>query len=231
VVTMSDAREALKAAHVAREKAERAVEAARAATNRARALLDGVVRDAEDLRALDQQTSSQHAVALKEALRRGDAPPVRKASQRADAAKLAEAEDHVRAAEAAVAELRSEEVVAEQGVASAREAVGDAVQGTLRATAAQIAQKWAAVHAESRALRERLGPAHGNVSRLRGLDAVTKAAIDANENDPLEYGYLQSRARMDACWVDFAASLARDSEALILFEPADDASPVARAAE
>jgi hypothetical protein len=170
------------------------------------------------------QSSTLMADRLKAALRRGESPAVSSDRSLAEnAASSAELEGRRGAAERAVAELRAEEVDAEEAVETAREAVGEAIRGVLRATAAQISARWEAVEAEALTLRERLGRISGAVWRIGAIDDASTRALRANN----ETSFGEIDRMIENQWVEFGAALIRDSEARIDFAPVD----AARAAE
>jgi hypothetical protein len=224
-----EAREALGNAHAARAKAESGLESARAATTRARALLEGITRQIEDHEASEIRASTSLTAEIKSSLMTGATLSLsandRETAKSAGARAALEARG--RAAEQVVADLAAEEHEAEEVLNAANSVVADAVKGVLRATAAQIGQRWLAVNAESRALRQRLAQHFQSVGRLDGLDAATKAAIEANNKDETGEDF-RAQARADACWIEYAASLLRDPDSLIDFTPVDVVSPAAR---
>ena len=220
-----DAREALRSAQLDLAQTESTLEAAQAATGRARALLGSIVREAEDHEAVERSASSALASEMKAALLTGAAPSV-SASDREmakSAAARATLETRRRTAEQVVAELTGEEREAEEDVATAREAVSEAIRGVLRATAAQIADRWEAVEFEALALRERLGRISGAVWKVGAIDDASRRALQANT----EASFGELDRMIENQWVQFGAALMRDPDARIDFAPVDDA----RAAE
>jgi hypothetical protein len=119
--------------------------------------------------------------------------------------------------------LRAEEISADEAVATAREAVGEAIRGVLRPTAAQIAERWEAIDAQALTLRERLGRISGAVWKVRAIDDASTRALRANS----EAAFNELDRLIESQWIEYSAALLHDPESRIDFGPVDDA----RAAE
>jgi hypothetical protein len=215
-----DAREALRAAQLDLAQAESTLEAAQKTVTRAQALLETIVREAKDHEAAEMRVSTSLASEMKAALMTGAALSV-SASDREmakSAAARATLETRRQTAEQVVAELAGEEREAYEAVAMAREAVGEAMRGVLRATAAQISARWEAVEAEALTLRERLGRFSGAVWRIGAIDDASSRALQANSDT----SFRELDRLIETQWVEFGAALLRDPEARIDFAPVDD---------
>jgi hypothetical protein len=227
-LTNGEAREALKVAQGNLAAAEAALNAAVETADRARALLEGIVRESEALEASALRAAGAMAEAMRAAFLDGTSPPT--AMSEKDHAKSAAARAAVelrrQAAEAIVADFAGAQREAEQDVESARAAVGAAIRGILRAEAESITAEWADLDESARAIRVRLGGAYGQAFKL-GLGDMAYRAIELNDCDRVDLG--EAAAVADA-WNSFAADLAKDSEAKISFEPVDRAREEARAA-
>jgi hypothetical protein len=215
VMTNNEAREALRAAHAGRVRAEATLEAARAATGRAREVLAVAVRDLDALDGEERRAADELADRIRVAIEQGVAPKpvVAKAS-----ASRAELEVRRTAIERTVAEFQVREVELERGVELSCAAVANAVQNVLMAEAKHIADRWEIIDREAQMLRARLGRPAGRVWRLGGVEGPIMQAIAANDRDQL---VLAEHHAIEDVWVDLASRLVRDPDARIDFAPAD----------
>ena len=170
MIENEDPREALKRAHVARTTAERAHDAAAAATERGRGMLAKVVGDLEALDAVERRNADDLADRLRSSIAKGVgevkfAPDDKTVSR--NLASRAELQTRRIAIERTVADLAAAECEAEQIHEDAKAEVEKHVAAVMRAEADRLAQRWAAVDAEARRLRFRLGR-DGNVVDLVG---------------------------------------------------------------
>lgn len=223
MVTQTDPRAVLRAAQSALARAERDLGCARAATGRGRALLESVILDVEKLDADDRRRADELADKLRGSIAKGveakleDEKPIAR-----NMVSRAELETRRVAIERAVADFAAAEHEASLAVERAREAVGEAIQGVLKAEAEKIANRWAQIEREARALRVRLGCQGDPVWSLCGLvDAGRKATYQNHEDDGFD---LQQRQIAGAPWIDLAAALAGgDADARPDFTEADRA--------
>jgi hypothetical protein len=217
-------RDELRRALGRREAAESALESARAATDRARAFLEEVVRLFEDHEAASMRASSSLVEEMKAAIASGGTPSAdanNREMAKSDVARTA-LDARRQAAEQVVADLAGESRAAEASLKSANEAVASAVREVVKAEAELIAERWAEVEAEARVLRIRLGGDGDPISRLPGFSQKLGRAIYQNRNDD-QYRMPESEIAR-SLWTNFATALQRgDSDVQIDFSEADRA--------
>ena len=210
-------RDELRRALAQREAAESALKSARAATNRARDLVEEITRQVEDAAADEKRVSWAAQDRLKAALRSGASPDFaeeRRSAGRDDVAGKLEASRLV------VADLAEEERETEASLERANEAVASAVQDVVLAEAETIAAKWAEVEAEARRHRIRLGDEP--ISRLPAFSRTVGRAIYQNRNDDQFERPESEIAR--SLWTNFASALQRgEPDVQIDFSEADRA--------
>jgi len=195
--------------------AESAFESARAATNRARDLVEEITRQVEDAAADEKRVSWAAQDRLKAALRSGASPDFAEERRSAGGEVAAKLE----AARLVVADFKAEESACEQALSDATAAVERAVRDVVLAEAETIAAKWAEVEAEARAIRIRLGT---DISHLPGLSTKLGRAIYQNRNDDQFERPESEIAR--SLWTNFALALQRgDPDAQIDVREADRA--------
>src|ERR1700733_8654705 len=196
--------------------AESALESARAATNRARDLVEEITRQGEDAAEEEKRVSWAAQDRLKAALRSGASPGDFVAAERSAggdvAAKLA-------AARLVVADFKAEENACEQALSDATVAVERAVQDILRVEVEAIAEKWAEVDLEARRLRIKLGAQGDPVCTAAGKSDAGRRATAQNFQDG-EFG-LQEQQAARTPWLEFATALTRDVDARLDFAAAD----------
>jgi hypothetical protein len=210
-------RDELRRALGRRKAAESALESARAATNRARDLVEEITRQLEDAAADAARVSWAAQDRLKAALRSGASPgdfvEERRSAGGDVAAKL-------EAARLVVADFKAEENDCEKALSDAAAAVEMAVRDVVLAEAETIAAKWAEVEAEARVLRIRLGGDGDPISRLPGFSEKLGRAIYQNRNDD-QYRMPESEIAR-SLWTNFASALQRgDPDVQIDFREAD----------
>jgi hypothetical protein len=228
-MTSIESRETLKVALGDRAAAEAALAHAREVSDRARSILEEIVRQGEAIDARMRQSLEALADEMRGAVLTGPAPSV-SASDR-EAAKTEAARAALDARRAAAERVVSDFAAAEREAAStfeeAQAAVAGAIKAVVRGEAAALAAKWAVGDAEARALRARLGVAYGVVSQIGALDDGVLRGITANTDDRTD---LEVNAAVEASWSTLAAELQRDPEARIDFGPVDRAREEAKAA-
>jgi hypothetical protein len=207
-------RDELRRALGRRTAAESALESARAATGRARDLVEEITRQVEDAAADEKRVSWAAQDRLKAALRSGASPDFAEERRSAGGEVAAKLE----AARLVVADFKAEESACEQALSDATAAVERAVQDVVLAEAETIAAKWAEVEAEARAIRIRLGT---DISHLPGLSTKLGRAIYQNRNDDQFERPESEIAR--SLWTNFALALQREPDVQIDFSEADRA--------
>jgi hypothetical protein len=155
----ASAREELKAAHAALAAAERGLETARAATNRARALHEETVRQAFEHEAGERRASTSLTDRIKAAIKGGTAPSFDDDTPKSTAARTA-LEARRQAAEQAVGDLADEQREFEEAVSATREAVSAAIRSVMKEEARSVAERW------NRATRWFRGKFPGQVGRI-----------------------------------------------------------------
>jgi hypothetical protein len=228
-MTSNESREALRVAQCDREAASAALVHARETADRARDLLEGIVRDGEALEAFALRAAGAMAEAMRAAFLDGTSPPAAMSEKDHSKAAAARASNDLRrqAAEAIVADFAGAERDVEEAVVAARAAVDAAIQAIVRSEIESLAAEWAEIDAKARALRARLGDAYGPTRLLRGLGEDVARAVEQNSHDRVDLG---ETASVMAVWNDFAAGLAQDPETTISFAPVDRAREDAKAA-
>ena len=213
-------RDELRRALGRRTAAESALESARAATDRARAFLEEVVRLFEDHEAASMRASSSLVEEMKAAIASGGSPSAdanNREMAKNDAARTA-LDARRQAAEQVVADLAGESLAAEASLERANEAVASAVRAVILAEAEKLAESWEAVEAEARRHRIRLGDEP--ISRLPGFSRTVGRAIYQNRNDDQFERPESEIAR--SLWTNFASALQRgDPDVQIDFSEAD----------
>jgi golgin subfamily B member 1 len=224
----NESREALRVALGDREAAEAALAHARETADRARSILEEVVREGERLDAIERRAADALADNMRSSLVSG-APPSAPASDR-DVSKSAAARAALDARSAAAQRVVSDFAAAEREAAEAfqdaQAAVSAAVKDVVRSEAARLASRWAAVDQDAHALRARLGSAYGLVSNVGALDAAVLQAINLNTDVRVD---MEVNAAVEASWSTLAAELAQNSEAQIDFALVDRVRAEAKA--
>ena len=196
--------------------AESAFESARAATNRARDLVEEITRQVEDAAEDEKRVSWAAQDRLKAALRSGASPgdfvEERRSAGGDVAAKL-------EAARLVVADFKAEENACEQALSDATAAVERAVQDVLRVEVEAIAEKWAEVDLEARRLRIKLGAQGDPVWTAAGKSDAGRRATHQNFRDS-DFG-LQEQQAARAPWLAFSSALISDPDARLDFAAAD----------
>lgn len=214
------ARESLKAAHDARDRAQRAYEAASAATGRARALLESIVRHGEALDAVELRAAEALADRFRDSIAAGAAPTFSGDREMANVTAQRTALDgHRRAAERVVAELAAAEHEREREASDAVAAVEKAVQDVLRGEVEKIAADWQAADLAARKVRVRLGVQGNPAWRLAGDSDAGRRATYQNREDA-EFDLRQRQIAADP-WIEFAAGLVRDADTRLDFTASD----------
>jgi hypothetical protein len=214
-------RDELRRALGRRAAAESALESARAATDRARAFLEEVVRLFEDHEAASMRASSSLVEEMKAAIASGGTPSAdanNREMAKSDVARTA-LDARRQAAEQVVADLAAEEREREREMAGATAAVEQAVRDILRAEVEKIVACWVEVEREARALRILLGCQSDPVWTLAGLSDAGRRATYQNQEDG-EFD-LRQRQVTSGPWTDFSAALIRDADARLDFTAAD----------
>jgi hypothetical protein len=217
VASVIGPRDELRHAHDALAAAERALEKARAATENGRKFLDDLVRESERHAAVEKQFTESIATNLKAALQSGASPTFgneKEASKHASG--RADIDTRRAVAVRIVADLHDDEKRAEQEVEEAKKGVETAVKDVLKAEANSIAERWAPIDREARALRAKLGRHHGPVSRLMISSPTVSAAISANHEEQ----YHPAMNAIDDAWSAFGAALLQDPDAALNFPEA-----------
>jgi hypothetical protein len=227
-MTNNEARSALKAAQGNLSAAEVALNGARATADRARSMLEEIVREGETLQAAELRAAGAMAEQMRIAFMSGAAPPGPVSEREHSKAAAARATIELRreAAAAIVSDFAGAEHEAEEAVAAARAAVSAAIQAVVRSEIESLAAEWAEIDAKARVLRARLGDAYGPTQRLRGLGEHVARAVEQNSHDRVN---LAEIAAVMTSWNDFAAELQSDPEARLDFSPVDRARAEARA--
>jgi hypothetical protein len=229
MINTIEARAALRDAQGNLSAAEAGLVHAREVSDRARSILEEIVRQGEAIDARMRQSSEALADEMRGAVLTGAAPSV-SASDR-EAAKTEAARAALDARRAAAERVVSDFAAAEREAAStfeeAQAAVAGAIKAVVRGEAAALAAKWAVVDAEARALRARLGTPYGVLTNVGALDGDVLRGITANADEP---GDLATSQAVEGAWATLAAELQSDPEARIDFVPVDQARAEARAA-
>ena len=204
--------------------AEGALESARQASARGRALIETIAREIEAVEEASMRTSSSLAAEMKAAIASGGTPSVTpndREMRKSDLARTA-LDARRQAAEQVVADLAAEERERERELSSAKAAVEQAVQSVLRGEAEKIAASWEEVDLKARAIRIRLGGRSGDpIWRLSGLSDRVGRALYQNSEDR---GFDRPQSEIErGPWTNFAAALLRDSDAELDFAAADRA--------
>jgi hypothetical protein len=220
---MIDARKELRDALAQRATAESALEQARQASARGRALIEAVTRQIEDSEAASIRASSLLAANMKAAVASGRTPSVAGNNHEPakNVASRSELDIRRQAAEQVVAELAAEEHEREGELSDATAAVGLAVQTILRFEVEKITARWVEVDREARALRIRLGREGDPVWRLAGQSDVGCRATGQNFYDA-EFDFRQQQAASTP-WIEFCSALISDPNATLDFSAADRA--------
>jgi hypothetical protein len=216
-------RDELRRALGRRAAAESALESARAATDRARAFLEEVVRLFEDHEAASMRASSSLVEEMKAAIASGGTPSAdanNREMAKSDVARTA-LDARRQAAEQVVADLAAEERERAREVSDATAAVEQDVQDILRIEVEAIAEKWAEAELAARALRIRLGRENDPVWRLSGQSDAGIRATGQNFQDT-EFDFRQ-RQITSAPWLEFSSALISDPDARLDFTAADRA--------
>jgi hypothetical protein len=212
-----EGRDALRHAQSSLAAASAASMAARAATDRARDLVEEITRQLEDAAADAARVSWAAQDRLKAALRSGASPDFAEERRSAGGDVAAKLE----AARLVVADFKAEENDCDQALSDATAAVERAVQAILRVEVEAIAERWAEVELEARALRIKLGREGDPVWRLSGLsDPGIRATAQNYLDDEFDF---RERQITSGPWVEFGASLLEDSDARLDFTAADRA--------
>jgi hypothetical protein len=225
-MTNGEAREALRSAQGNLAAAEAALTAARSTTGRAREILSDAIREGEKFDAQMRQASDVLADKIRGAIEAGSSPAIPAGDMTKNAAARAAIDLRRTAAARVVSDFSAAEHEAAAVLEEARGAVAGAIKGVLRSEAEAMAARWAAVDAEARVLRSRLGRAYGPISQLGALDDDVSRAIGANNDDAVN---LEETAAVAAVWNALAADLAQNSDARLDFGPVDRARESARA--
>jgi hypothetical protein len=216
VIPMIKERDELRRALGRRTAAESALESARAATNRARDLVEEITRQVEDAAADEKRVSWAAQDRLKAALRSGASPDFaeeRRSAGRDDIAGKLEA------ARLVVADFKEEENACEKALSDSTAAVERAVQDILRVEVEAIAEKWAEVDLEARRLRIKLGAQGDPAWTAAGKSDAGRRATSQNFQDG-EFG-LQEQQAARAPWLEFSSALISDPVARLEFSSAD----------
>jgi hypothetical protein len=209
-------RDELRRALGRRTAAESALESARAATNRARDLVEEITRQVEDAAADEKRVSWAAQDRLKAALRSGASPGDFVAERRSAGGDVAA---KLEAARLVVADFKAEESACEQALSDAAAAIERAVEGVLRVEVEAIAEKWAEIDLEARRLRIRLGTQGDPVWTAAGKSDAGRRATHQNFRD-CDFD-LQEQQAARAPWLDFSAALISDPDARLDFAAAD----------
>jgi hypothetical protein len=215
-MALTEARERLAAAQAGRTAAERKLEACRASTGRARALLGEIDRAVEEHEEAGRQAAEAMRADMKASLAIGAGLSAGQSDLELTKAAAAEVALEARraAAEQLVGDLTAEENAAREDVEAAHAAVAAAVKGVLQAEAEAIAAKWANAEASLREFRARLGRVNGTVWRLGGISADVSNALVENEKARLDMAEYQA---VNAAWTELSANLVRDAGARLDF--------------
>jgi len=210
------AREELKSAQTALATAERKLEPARAATNKARALLEETVRQAFEHEADERRASVSLTDRIKAAIKGGADPSFDEDTAKSTAARTA-LEARRQAAEQAVADLVEEQREFEEAVSAAREAVSAAIRAVMKEEARSLAERWNGLEAEARvveakarSMRLRLGRFHDVIDGLGRIDDEVWRAIRLNTQEDYD---LEADRAVRGVWTSFANALTRDGDA------------------
>jgi hypothetical protein len=218
-----EGRDALRHAQSSLAAAEELDPAARAATNRARALVEEITRQLEDLEAASVRVASSLATEMKAAIAAGGTPSVAtndREKAKNDVARTA-LDARLQAAEQVVGDFLAEEREREREASNAKDAVERAIQDVMRGEVETIAARWAEVELEARALRIKLGREGDPVWRLSGLCDAGLRATGQNYQD-VDFDF-RERQITSGPWIEFSASLREDSDARLDFTAADRA--------
>jgi hypothetical protein len=228
-MTNNEAREVLRNALGDRAAAEAALGHARETADRARSILEEVVRESERLDAVERRAAEAVENQLRDALRLGNAPPATASDRDATKTAAARAALDVRrsASERIVRDFSQAERDAAEHFQEAQAAVAAAIKAVVRGEAAALAAKWAQVDAEALALRARLGTPYGVLTNVAGLDGDVLRAITANADEGTD---LNVNGAVETAWQTLASELQRDPETTIDFSPVDQARAEAKAA-
>jgi hypothetical protein len=218
---INETRDELRDALAQRETAESALESARQASARGRALIEAITRQVDDLEAASVRVASSLATEMKAAIAAGGTPSVAPNDReiaKNDVARTA-LDARRQAAEQVVGDLAAEEGEREREVSDATAAVERAVQDVLRAEAEKITARWTEVDREARALRIKLGCEGDPVWRIAGQSDAGRRATGQNFQDA-EFDFRQRQAA-SAPWLEFSSALISDPAARLDFTAAD----------
>ena len=171
-----EGRDALRHAQSLLAAAQADLTASRAATGRARDLVEEITRQVEDAAADEKRVSWAAQDRLKAALRSGASPDFAEERRSAGGDVAAKLE----AARLVVADFKEEENACEKALSDATAGVESAVQDILRVEVEAIAEKWAEVDLEARRLRIRLGAQGDPVWTAAGKSAAGRRATNQN---------------------------------------------------
>ena len=215
------ARDGLRAALAQRDAAESALESARQASARGRALIETITRQVEELDAASVRVASSMAAEMRAVIAGGSTPSVAtndREKTKNDVARTA-LDARRQAAEEVVGDFKAEENACEQALSDATAAVERAVEDILRQEVEAIAEKWAEADAAARSLRIRLGREGDPVWTAAGKSDAGRRATGCNFQDA-DFD-LRQRQAASAPWLDFASALLSDPDARLNFDGAD----------
>jgi hypothetical protein len=213
-----EGRDALRHAQSSLAAARDDLTAARAATDRARDLVEEITRQLEDIAADDKRVLWAAQDRLKAALRSGASPGDFVEERRSAGGDVAA---RLEAARLVVADFKAEESACEQALSDARAAVEQAIQDVVRAEVETIAARWAEVELEARALRIKLGREGDPVWRMAGESDAGLRATGHNFQDS-EFDF-RERQITSGPWKEFSAALLEDADTRLDFTAADRA--------
>jgi hypothetical protein len=220
---INETRDELRDALAQRETAESALESARQASARGRALIEAITRQVDDLEAASVRVASSLATEMKAAIAAGGTPSVAPNDReiaKNDVARTA-LDARRQAAEQVVGDLAAEEGEREREVSDATAAVERAVQDILRVEVEAIAAKWAEAELAARSLRIKLGVQGDPVWTAAGKSDAGLRATGQNFQDD-EFDFRQRQAA-SAPWLEFSARLLCDASAQLDFGDAEAA--------
>jgi len=214
VDAVEEARAALRDSFKARTRSVKSLEAARAATIRARALVADLSGELEKHVHAGKRVSAMRTDDLKATLKAGKAPSFEVLAEiPAIAAKRAEAESWLTAAKQALEELSRDEAEAEAELQRSQASVTAAIKNVVQAAADEMAERILDLQAEADDLHERLG-IYGSLGFLsRFLDPKNGTALSLAMSGQV-WGFngpeMKRSAAHQVKWQAFAKALETD---------------------
>jgi hypothetical protein len=231
LISMGTAREELKVNHGACAVLKRKLEAARAATSKARALHETIVSQAFEHEAGERRASLSLKDKIKAAIKGGAEPTFEDIPK--STAERADIEARRKVSEQAVADLVEEERECQEAHSAALTAVASSVEMVMKDEARSICERWSDLEAEVRAaqakavsVRRHVGRSYGPVHNVgcavgEHMDRQVWDAILLNDKEDTD---LERNRAVKGAWDAFANALIHDADATLDFVAVDRVS-------